>query len=98
MPNPADSQPRRITLYGLQNCANCKDARKRLEDSGLAFELVYVDMLFGEERNETMRYIRRINPEVSFPTLVVGEKIVVGFKSSAIDAALRELTTPPSSV
>lgn len=95
MPNPADRQTNRITLYGLQNCANCTDARKRIEESGLAFEMVYVDMLFGEERNDTMRHIRRINPAVSFPTLVIGEKVIVGFKPAEIDAALAELTNRP---
>jgi hypothetical protein len=29
---------------------------------------------------------------------VVGEKVIVGFKPAEIDAALRELTNPPSSV
>ena len=93
MPNPADRKGNRITLYGLQNCANCKDARKRLEESGLAFEMVYVDMLFGEERNDTMRHIRRINPAVSFPTLVIGEKVIVGFKPSEFDAAFQSLSS-----
>jgi hypothetical protein len=41
-----------------------------------------------------MRRIRRINPSVSFPTLVVGERTIVGFKKEEIEAALGPLATP----
>ena len=77
-----------IILYGLQTCSHCKSARKHLQDHGVTFKTVYVDMLLGEERNETLRELRRINPSVSFPTLRIGDETIVGFKKDAIDAAL----------
>ena len=63
-----------ITLYGLQTCSHCKDAKKYLQEQGKPFKTVYVDMLVGDERNNTMRHIKRINPAITFPTLQVGEK------------------------
>ncbi|MHC1743195.1 MAG: glutaredoxin family protein [Syntrophobacteraceae bacterium] len=77
-----------IILYGLLSCAHCKEARSFLMDRGVPFECVYVDMLLGEERNDTMREIRRLNPEVSFPTVVIGDRVITGFKRDQIEQAL----------
>ncbi len=79
------------TLYALQTCSHCKDVKRLLKERRVAFRTVYVDMLVGAERNDTLRYLRRINPSVSFPTLVVGEETIVGFKKKKIEAALKAL-------
>jgi len=47
-------------------------------------------MLLGEDRSETLRQLRRINPGVSFPTLVMGDTIIIGFKKDDIDDALKK--------
>lgn len=79
-----------VKLYGLLSCAHCKEARGFLMDRGVPFECVYVDMLLGEERNDAMRELRRLNPEVTFPTLLIGERIITGFKRDQIEQALAE--------
>lgn len=79
-----------ITLYALQTCGHCKEVKRLLQEQGAAFRTIYVDMLVGDKRNDTMRHIRRINPAISFPTLQVGEKTIVGFKKEEIKAALKE--------
>ena len=86
-----DTESSVTTLYALQTCSHCKDTKQLLQEHRIAFRTVYVDMLVGEERNDTMRYLRRINPSVSFPTLVVGEETIVGFKKKKIEAALQAL-------
>ena len=78
-----------ITLYALQNCSHCKDTKIFLQQRGIAFKTVYVDMLVGAERNDTMRLLRSINPSVSFPTLQVDNETIVGFKPNLIQAALQ---------
>jgi glutaredoxin len=82
--------PQNITLYGLMSCAHCKELRELLMDRNIPFETIYIDLLTGDERSDTLRDLRRINPEVTFPTLVVGEKIIVGFKKDEIDRALAD--------
>lgn len=91
MPAPPDGGSTPVTLYALQTCSRCRDVKRLLRDKGVPFRTVHVDMLTGEERNDTMRRIRRINPSVSFPTLVVGERTIVGFKKEEIEAALEPL-------
>lgn len=77
-----------VTLYALQACPHCKDVRRLLQERRILFQTIYVDLLVGDERNRTLRQLRRINPSVSFPTLLVGETTVVGYKKEQIEAAL----------
>jgi glutaredoxin-like protein NrdH len=79
-----------IVLYGLQTCSHCKAAKTLLQRRKVTFRMVYVDMLIGQERNDTLRELKRINAALSFPTLRVGERIIVGFKEKEIETALDE--------
>ncbi len=91
MPSHPKMEPTRITLYALQTCGLCKDTKNLLQAQRIVFRTVYVDMLVGETRNDTLRFLRRVNPSVSFPTVVVGDKTIVGFKPREIEAALQSL-------
>lgn len=86
MPSLSGNRP--IVLYALQTCSHCKDAKRWLQERQVPFRTIYVDMLVGDERNDTLRRLRRINPSISFPTLLVGETPIVGFKKETILAAL----------
>ncbi len=92
MPNHPDTESALITLYAIQTCSHCKQTKNLLQAQRIAFQTVYVDMLVGEERNDTLRYLRRVNPSVSFPTVVVGDKTIVGFKPQEIEAAMQSLS------
>ena len=91
MAQDARQQSPSIVLYGLQTCSHCKSARELLTKRKATFRTIYVDMLIGQERSDTLRELRRINPAVSFPTLRIGETVVVGFKAEAIEMALDEI-------
>jgi glutaredoxin len=80
-----------IILYSLQSCGHCKDVKKMLQHRQVPFKTVYVDMLVGNERSDVLRDVKKVNPSVSFPTLVIGEKVIVGFKLEAIEEALETL-------
>jgi hypothetical protein len=47
-----------------------------------------VDILKGEERKAILEDIKKINPRCSFPTIIIGEKVIVGFKEDEIKEAL----------
>lgn len=92
MGNKTSSADSPITLYALQTCSHCKDLKGFLQKREISFRVLYVDMMVGDERNDAMRKLRRINPTCSFPTIVVGEKAIVGFKKEEIERALQELS------
>jgi glutaredoxin len=81
-----------VTLYALQNCGHCREAKKFLQQHQIAFRTIYMDLLFGEERSETMRRLKSLNPATSFPTIIVDQEVIVGFK----EKKLRRVLSLPS--
>jgi glutaredoxin len=78
-----------ITFYGLSTCIWCRRTRQFLEEMGVQFDFVYVDLLQGDERKEAIAEVRRWNKAGSFPTVVVdGARAVVGFKKDDLRKAL----------
>jgi glutaredoxin len=77
-----------VIVYSLTTSSHCKALRRYLDERGVAYRVIYVDMLCGEERNDVQRRLRRLNPAVTFPTTVVGEAVVAGFKEEALSSAL----------
>ncbi len=75
-------------LYALSTCIWCKKTRELLQSSGVAFDYVYVDLLKGEDRAQAIEEIKKYNPGTSFPTIVIGEKAIVGFREKEIKEAL----------
>ncbi len=75
----------RIVLYALSTCAWCKKTKRLLQDMGLAYDYVDVDLLVGYESDEARMSIARWNPRNSFPTIVINdERCIVGFKEDEI--------------
>ena len=75
---------KRITLYALTTCSHCKKTKELLDGCGAEYNCVFVDKLQGEERKEMIEAIKKVNPKLSFPTLLLGEETVVGFKEARI--------------
>jgi glutaredoxin-like protein NrdH len=78
-----------IMLYTLSTCSHCKSTKKLLNDCTIQYEFVDVDLLEGEERKAILEDIKKINPRCSFPTLVIGDKVIVGYKENEIKEALK---------
>ena len=77
-----------VKLYALSTCGWCRKAKNLLDDNDVEYDLVYVDQLDKEEKEEVLVEVRKWNPKCSFPTIVIDDKEgVAGFK----EARLREL-------
>ena len=75
----------KLVLFALSTCGWCKKTRALIEDLNADYKYVYVDLLKGEERDEVVEMVKKWNPQVSFPTLVINdEKTIVGFKEDEI--------------
>jgi glutaredoxin-like protein NrdH len=79
----------KLVLYALSTCGWCKKTRMLLEDLGVQYNYIYVDLLEGEERKEIIEQVKKWNPQLSFPTLVVDdEKCIVGFNEDKVKETL----------
>ena len=79
---------KQIKLYSLSTCSHCKSTKKLLNECTVLYEFVDVDLLEGEERKAILEDVRKFNPKCSFPTIIIGEKVIVGFKEEEIKEAL----------
>ncbi|MFL7809122.1 MAG: glutaredoxin family protein [Anaerolineae bacterium] len=77
-----------VKLYALSTCGWCKKTKELLDTNGLEYDLIYVDLLEGDEKEAVLAEVRKYNPRTSFPTVVVDDdRSVTGFKEDQ----LREL-------
>lgn len=77
-----------IKVFALSTCVHCKKAKEYLDECKVGYTPVHVDWLTGEERNNVLSELKQYNPAQSFPTIVIGEKVIVGFKKDELDQAL----------
>jgi glutaredoxin len=52
------------------------------------YDVVDVDLLEGKERKAILEDVKKFNPKCSFPTIVIGDKVIVGNKEDEIKEAL----------
>lgn len=77
-----------VKLYSLSTCSHCKFTKKFLNDCTIRYDFIDVDLLEGEERKAILEDVKKFNPKCSFPTIIIGEKVIVGFKENEIKEAL----------
>lgn len=77
-----------VKIYTLSTCSHCKSTKKLLGDCGIHYEFQDVDQLDGEERRRILEEVREFNPKCSFPTIIIGDQVIVGYKEDEIKEAL----------
>jgi glutaredoxin len=78
----------KVKIYTLSTCSHCKAAKKFLNENQIIFDATDVDLLQGADREAALDEVIQFNPQRSFPTIIIGEKIIVGFKEKDIREAL----------
>ncbi len=77
-----------VKIYTLSTCSHCKSTKALLNECSVSYEAVDVDRLDGDARKDAIEAVRAVNPNLSFPTLIIGDTVIVGFKEEAIKRAL----------
>ena len=75
----------RIMVYALSTCGWCKKTKALLNELGVEYDYIDVDLLTGDDRTQATADIQKWNPAVSFPTLVInGSECIVGYQPDRI--------------
>ena len=82
------NKERKIKLYSLSTCSHCRAIKILLENGAWTFDFVDVDLLHGKERRDTLEEVRQLNKRCSFPTIRIGDRIIVGYRENDIREAL----------
>lgn len=77
-----------IRMYSLSTCSHCRRTKEFFTSQGIEFEFTDVDLLTGDERHAVVEQVRKINPRISYPTIMIGDTVIVGFRETEIREAL----------
>ena len=77
-----------IWLYSLSTCSHCKAIKRLLGECKVEYKFTDVDQLSMDARKAILNDIKRFNPECSFPTVIIGDKVIVGYNENEIMEAL----------
>ncbi|NNF98161.1 MAG: glutaredoxin family protein [Desulfobacteraceae bacterium] len=77
-----------VKIYSLSTCSHCKSTKKFLSECTIKYDFVDVDLLEGDERKAILADVKKFNPKCSFPTIIIGETVIVGYKEEKIKEAL----------
>ncbi len=81
---------RKVFLYALSTCIWCKKTKALLNEMGIKYDFVDVDLLDPEEKERVRSKMRKYNPQMSFPTIVIDDEIcIAGFDESKIREELK---------
>ena len=78
-----------IQLFSLSTCGHCRATKTLLNECEVRYDFTDVDLLTGKERAAILEDVKKFNPNCSFPTIIIGDKVIVGFKENEIKAALK---------
>jgi glutaredoxin len=82
------SMAAKVKMYTLSTCSHCKATKQFMNDNEVDYEYVDVDLLDGEDRTSIMEEVKKINSHLSFPTIIIGERIIIGFREEEIREVL----------
>ena len=75
---------KKILLYALSTCQWCKKTKDLLNELGVDYDYVFVD-LADEKQEDIEKEVGKWNPELSFPVVVIDDKeCIIGFKPDVL--------------
>ena len=78
----------KVKMFTLSTCSHCKATKKFLNDCDVAYDATDIDLLEGDEKQLVLNEVIKYNPNRSFPTIVIGDKVIIGFNEKALREAL----------
>jgi glutaredoxin len=81
-------QKKTVKMYTLSTCSHCRAAKQLMSGLGVHYDYVDVDLLSGSARAAVLEEVRKLNPLCSFPTILIGDTVIVGNREDKIREAL----------
>jgi glutaredoxin len=79
-----------VVAYTLSTCVWCKKIKRLMNDLGIDYYYIDVDLLEGGAREEARREVLRWNSAGSYPTIVIDdEKSINGYEPEKVKDFVR---------
>jgi glutaredoxin-like protein NrdH len=73
-----------IKIYTVSTCNHCKAAKQFFDSCGVPYDCKEIDTASEKDQAVLMEEVKKINPACTAPTIIVGNKIIVGFKEKLL--------------
>ena len=77
-----------IKLYALSTCLWCLRTKKLLDQLGVSYHYIDVDLQNDEDKKKSMETITQCNRLGSFPTIIINDKCIIGYREKDIKETL----------
>jgi glutaredoxin len=77
-----------VKIYTLSTCSHCRATKRFLDEYKVQYQFTDVDLLTGDEREAIIEEVKKINEKCTFPTIIIGDKVIVGFQEQEIRSIL----------
>ncbi len=67
---------------------HCSAAKRFLKKHGIEYDCVDVDKLDGSKKEQVRSELLKISGGLRFPTIVIGDRVIVGFYEDKLKEAL----------
>lgn len=79
-----------LLLYALSTCVWCKKTKNLLDELGVSYDYIFVDLADEADQGQLVEDIGRHNPAISFPTLIIDDqKCIIGYSPDEIKDILK---------
>ncbi len=78
-----------VRLFALSTCPYCKMTKRFLDDASVEYEILEVDKLEGGVKDAAIAEVKEISGGASFPVVMVGDEVIVGFNKKRIKELLQ---------
>ena len=87
---PGKNREHKVKAYTLSTCGWCKKMKRLLQELEVEYEYFDIDVLSGNEGTTANEELRRYNPRMSAPTLVIddGKDVIIGFNEEEVRRVL----------
>jgi glutaredoxin len=83
-----DEQCTEIEFYGLSTCMWCRKTKAFLDGKNIDYSPVFVNEIDGDEKERIRSRVRELNPKMTFPTVKIGDTIIIGHHPEELEEAL----------
>jgi len=84
-----DKKHHKVVLYALSTCVWCKMTKQYLQDNGVEYDYIDVDLCTEEDKQKIRQDIQSKGGPLSYPTTIIDDKVVVtGFRKDLLKEAL----------
>jgi len=80
----------KVLMYTLSTCPWCRKTKQFFMDKNIPFEFVDYDVASDGEQDSIVADMRKHTDHISFPYVVIGDRVVQGYDPDKYEQILKE--------